>query len=840
MIPLTILNVVYSLVAFGIYTILPGASFVRVLYKQRDLGVFRFISLSIGWSMAINAFLAYGVHFAGGTLVDYGRIVILLGAVSLIYILTGLWRNFSWKSVTKNRRFLSAVIVCIVGVVWFGIILQNGPRVDYTWDQWYHIAHVDQAIEDNCIFPSNAFWSDVELGDAYGLWHIVLGAAARVLRIDVLILWRVGNAYLAFVSFILMYVVATMILDKFSTSLLAAIVFLGSGVGAQGITRTFVYPWGISYVCMWLSLGLFFRYWKTGDRLSLLSATISGLIPIFVHPQEYIMLCFALFALTGAVGILPSILNKTGVVGSRRIWVFFLILLILGLPLMVFNYADRLVLVLQGRSRTTAANPALPLYQHPLASWLAAAFPYYWKVGMLYFAVMNFNIISLLSLRLLPDSLDAKARKFLTTLTWAPMVAAVVPGFSWLAQKVLLETYSWRLLNLIPTPMIWALLIRKWLSYAKHSARKTLGTGKKWIVIGWGYFGMGVVLLAVVATSIIHVVLQDEMKPVEGITEDWAISPLQSREVFDRLDQLMVQAGVVLSDPTTSYAVPGLTKHRVVLNEPSHGTREDIIVRYTEMRELLSSPFQPAKEAITTLQRYQVNFILVHKIWIDKSFFNGTPFYSEYTLKLLRENPACFQPVYCDQDFEAFQYIQCDPVDMKHKGQVSVEEISIDSIEHVKKQKLTNNLRFLGFSLPDKEEVASGENVTVDLYWQAEDVIREPYAVWIELIREYPEYDLPYGKVFRIIRAEITGKELGVVSFAYMPIPPSGIEPGDVYSQSFTLQVPSNMDPGYCELNLHVLNRRQFKFDQEFLPAVLMEKRHTLPTIQLRRLEVNP
>lgn len=843
MIPLTILDVLRTLFAFVLYTILPGSGLVYVLYRKRSLPILEFMSLCVGWSLPVNALAAFGTHWVGGTLTDYGSFVVLLDVLSIGFILLHILRSDTPVFVVEKKTLRVVALTLLVGMLWFGVILQNGPRVDYAWDQWFHVAHIREAMESDRILPDHPFWADLALSEVYGLWHMILAAAGRTLGVDVLLLWRVGHAYLAAIGFIVMYVVGALIMADPWTSFLAAIVFLGSGVGALEITRTFIYPWGISYLCMWLSLGVFFRYWKEARPLDLLSATMIGLMPILMHPQEYILLCFATFALGSSVAFLPLVFPSVPQVRSKRIWTFFALLLILGAPLLLGQYSHRITGVLRGHSGMQGLNPALPMYQHPLSLWLAAAFPYFWKVGMLYYALVNFNIISLLTLHMLPGYLDTKSRRFLTTLTWAPIVAAVVPGFSWLTQQVLKETYAWRLLNLIPSPMIWALLIRKWLFFGGNSAKRAVDTSEKRRLIDWAYFAIALVFLGVVAVSVGRTIVRDELEFVEDPVEanlSSSLSPLQSRRVFDQLDQLMAEPGIVLSDPTTSYAVPGLTKHHVVLNEPSHGKRDDLLLRFSETRALLSSSSQSAGAALATLRKYNVDFILVHKRWVDRVFFAKMPFYSDYTLKFLNENSACFRRVYHDAYFEAFQYLQCDPSDIRHKGISSESTVSVEDMGYSTYHRFTQNLSLLGFSLSDGREVQAGENVDVEVYWQFENSIYEPYAVWLELACDYPGAHLPYGKVFRLVREKATGTVFDVETFAWMPMPPAPLGRGDMLSQSFTLQVPSNMSTGLCSLNMYVLTRRQALYDREALPFLLMEKAYTLPGQRLQMLEIQP
>lgn len=832
MIEITLGETIRFLLVSTVYCVLPGFIVIYYMYGVNRLCTARLLSLSIGWSVALNILIAYLVHFCGGTLGHYGVGMMIFIVICAAFALAKFRRLGSFALSWKPKAILPAVLVLVLSLLWFGVILQNGPRIDYLWDQWFHMAHVREAIESNQIIPGNPFWADVPLSDVYGLWHPILAIIARAVRLDVIVLWRLGNALMAGFSVTVMYSVAMMIANDHLASFVAAVVFLGSGVGAQQITRTFIYPWGISYLCMWLGLGLFFIYLKERDRRSLVSATVIGFAPIFIHPQEFIFFCFGLFVLGFSASLMRIPSNRLHI-DPKTIWLFLLVLVILGGGILIAKYPNRVSLSFVLDS--DKVDSGLSLYPHPLASWLAAAFPYYWKLGMLFYNLMAFGLASLLFVFFLPKDSDPEVLWFLRTLTVAPFLFAILPGLSWITHLVIRETYSWRLLNLIPTPIIWALVIVRLIPSKKPSSN-SVTTDRSRLFGGWniGRLVCFIMLMVVVGFAIGMVVIRDELNLVEE-----GVTPLQSPSLFEELDAFSPEPVVVLSDPRTSYAVPGLTKHHVVLNEPSHGSRDDIVTWFVDTRELLSSPYQLEAEALATLKRYNVDLILVNKTLLNEPFFLEVPLYSDFTLEFLRDNTACFPRLYSDVVFELFEVVGCAPRDIQGKGHPHENLASSENIEYFVQRRLSHNLSFLGFSLRGDDRVYPGHSKTVDLYWRAEKDLEEPYAIWLELLCKYPGDHLPYGRLLRVTNEYITDTTFETVVFTWLPIPASGVNSDEIWMHSLDVSVSENISEGPCSLSLYILDREQALYGRDVLPFLFMEREYTLPGISLMQMSVN-
>lgn len=833
LIPLTLGSMIRCLAAFTLYLVWPGLVMVVLLHgKKRSFHLLEELALALGWSAALNSVAAYGTHFAGGTLTHYAWIMVLFDILGTTVVAVGYFKKWLTGPMLEIKPHYIMGPVLLLSIVWFGVILQNGPRVDYYWDQWFHIAHVREVLENQCIVPSNPMWEDVLLSETYGAWHPLLALIARTADVDLMVLWRVGNALMAGLSVIVVYVVANWIVDEPRIALLSAVVFLGGGVGLQ-IMRTFLYPWGISSFCLWMGLGMFFRYLKTGDWLWALSAIGFGFSSIAIHPQEFIFFCFSVFVL--GVGLLIyRMFSDRWLVDLKRIALFFLVLILIGLPLVLIKYPTRAELDLGDSGPVDISETSSDLFPSPLAKVLAAAFPYFGKAGALFVNLKSFNAVTLILLWFLPKSLDPKIRWFLITMTCAPFIFAVVPGFSWLATLVLRETYAWRLLSLVPNPIVWSLVIFEWLAVWRNRARLSsedeqhLGLAWSWI-----YFGLAIGLIGVAGFAALVVARQENLAPTGQNA-----SPLESRAMFEYLDQASAQPAVVLSDPQTSYAIPALTKHHVVLNEPSHGSRDDIVTRFADARALLSSPSQSRKDAWATIQQYGVDFILINKTLLDEQFFTMTRFYSTYTLDFLRSNPACFELLYDDAKFELFSVSNlCAPAEIVAKGQLRQKEVSFEEMEYPIEKRFSENLSLLGFSLPGVETIVPGRVLNVDVYWQAEQRIAEPYYIILELLGDYPGCELPYGKLLRKIQTWRQEDVFAVRDVNWLPVPPSGFSQGEVFVQSFELEVPANfIQKTPTDLSVYVLSRTQALSEQRVLPIYFMELEYIYPGIQLKRL----
>ncbi len=829
MIPITFWEVIRGILLFVCFTLLPGV--IAVYFIHSHLRTVETLALSFGWSLLLNVVIAYAVHFVGSSLEAYIFVILVWDVVGSGVIL---WKSFGHGYRLKEEAFetwLYCGLVLGIGAIWFVVILQNGPRIDYDWDHWFHIAHAREVIESHQIIPPNPYWPDEDLFEAFGMWHTLLGAVGRSASLSMTVLWRIGNAYMAALGFIIIYSIAGSFFIKRFDRLLAALVFLASGVGAMQITRTFLYPWGSATLLLWISLALLFKYLKYPSRRSILSAVAIGLVPLFIHPQEYIFLCFSAFAL-GMSGLLLNLFRRCIPVSSSRIWRFFLALMLIGVPFLLLKYPGTVASLSNTSSDAGSDNMKMPLYEDRIAKFLAMAFPYYYKSGLLLHSLIPFTLLTLLFSILLVRRVDSKTGWFLLIMTWGPTLAALLPGLSWITHLVLKETYAWRLLNLVPTPIVWSAVISMGTIDLFRADRFVRADENGWRRGNWIYTVLSVTLLVGVALGVTVVVKYDELTPSNSTEK-----PLRFRAVYEKLDRLDSNTAVILSDPMTSYTIPALTRHRVVLNEMSHGTRDDLLVRFADARRLLSDPTQSPDRAIATLEHYGVDFIIVNKFWIDRVFFPQTLFYSDYTLGFLSNNDDCFRLTYTDEAFEVFEYRRCEPTALRRKGLQPRDAVSIESVEYRIEYEVTNDLGLLGISLGDDESILSGHELPVDLYWRADEDIYESFAVWVELLCDYPGRSLPYSKFLRRRYEAKKGEVFGVEDFGWLPLPASDVDRQALLLQRFSLRVPPDLSGESCDLNAYVMSRRQALFDQEMLPVLLLEKEQMLSPIPLKQIE---
>lgn len=823
LIPVTLVAVLRCVIAFAVYVLLPGVIILSIIYgKERRLQVMEWFSLALGCSVVFNGMIAYAMQFVGGTLTHYSWGVILFDILGILVVFLCYSKGFFFKYLPRVNSHWILGLILVITLLWFWVIFENGPRLDYH-DQWFHIAHIREVLETDSLVPPNPFWVDLPVSETFTLWHLILAGVARTGQVDTLVVWRVGNAFMAALSVMVIYFFTDLITRTPIVNFIATVVFLGSQVGSQQITRTFIYPWGISYLYMWLALGLLFCHLKEKGWQTIVLAGLFGLMPIFIHPQEFIFFCFAL-AVLGIGALLMRSLSARRLSYLKEIWLLLIVSVLIGLPLLIIQYPNRISLDLFESTSSGKQGESWGLYQHPLANVLAVVFPYGRKLESILYTLKTFNLVSLLLLWFLPKHLDSRIRWFIISLTCGSVLFTFFPGLSWLSQHVLRETYSWRLLNLIPTPLIWAVVIVEWLSIEKNSATsfrpEKAGILRHW---AWIYFALAIVLIGVVLFALIIVIQRDDLQPTQSY-----VSPLRFRAMYEALDQAAPKPAVVLSDYRMSYAVPGLTKHRVVLNMPSHGSRDDLSIRAAESRALLSSPSQSSEEALAVLEKYGIDFILINKDWVDKQ---NT--YSEYTLGFLRENVDCFESIYFDSNFEIFEFVGCDPEDFVSKNQKS--EDSLPVIEYPLERRLSDRLSLAGFSLPEGPQPSQG-GVQVDIYWYAEEPVTESYIVWMELLCEYPGRDLAYGRLFRELREKATGSVYQVDVFKVLFPPPSRLKSGEILSQSFDLSMPDNLVKKSCDLSVYIVSSDEMLHVLRALPFYIMEKQYVFPGAKIKSL----
>jgi hypothetical protein len=826
LIDVTWLEAVRVLFVLGITLVVPGALVVNLFPKRDSVPRSLYIPLAVGWSLTISILMTYFVRTINGSLTTLTLLITSFNLIGIGFLLVGHVRkglpetlpSFAWSKTTG--------ILVLLTVLWFIVVLMIGPRIDYAHDAWYHIAHIRQAADSNQVNPTNPYWPDVPLGRAYSTWHVILGSVVRASKADTLVVWHVGNAFLAALALPIIYTTAKTIFDDTDLSLLSAAAFMG----AEKLTGTYVYPYGITNVLLWAALGLFFSYYKRRHRYLLLSATVVGLLPIAIHPQEYIFLCFGVAAFL-IVTWSHAILNRFGEsIAVKPIFLYLGLLLIIGAPLLVANYSE----IVRANVASSANTPSS---RHHLAQLLSFLFPQGYKLSSFKVEFLPFKATALIiSPFLLSNPFGRDKNRFLLTLAWAPVLAYLVPGLSYATKLVLRETYAWRLIALIPAPMLIALILKQALPRRSRWPANASDTFK------WVMRIIALILIVLLGLSVILKISVSRQINEEGTERDLLLaSPLQAQAMFETLDHAAPQPSVVLSDPWTSYAVPGMTQHTVVLNMPAHGSREDMIVRYADMRKLLSSPIQSQEDAVDMLEAYNIEFIVVNKPQTNHLFYYfGLSFYSSYTLDFLRGNPACFENLYTDEIFEIYQFDHCDPDTLRFKGErpEPLEETTIDCVTDLN---VNGDLTLLGYSLPTGTTVAPGSEISTTLVWKAGKPLIEPYAVWLELLCDYPQQDRPYGKVFRMIRERVENADLETSTAFWLPIPPSGLNEGDLLSQPFTLSLHPDMTAigsDMCDLNTYVINREQALYNSDAIPGLLMERGYLHEGIKIARIEL--
>jgi hypothetical protein len=263
-------------------------------------------------------------------------------------------------------------------------------------------------------------------------------------------------------------------------------------------------------------------------------------------------------------------------------------------------------------------------------------------------------------------------------------------------------------------------------------------------------------------------------------------------------------------------------------------------VRFADARRLLSDPTQSPDDAISTLEQYDVDFIIVNKLWIDRVFFPKIPFYSDYTLRFLGANSACFRQIYTDMGFDVFAYLHCSPEHLKHKGGASQITISMDDIARRVDGDVSNQLKLLGYSLFGRDKSDSSNlELHVDLYWGAKKEILKPYAVWVELLCDYPGRDRALGGLLRKWYERQENQTLMVEDFGWLPIPPSGLENQDLLVQPFSLEIPFNMTGESCDLKTYILPHHSASSEFAMLPILFMEREQTLPNVHLTKIDLD-
>lgn len=821
MITITISELLRTTAALACFSILPGYLLTRLLFRKRRPTPFLTAPISIGLGITTSIVASYAAELAKFSLSNFAYLMLGLDLAGSVMVAIGRVRGMRRRIRRPSALRLRSLVAFLIVFLSYGIIFRVGPRVRYTADAWYHITYIREAVETDSIVPGNALDEGAATPENVKRWHTILAAVAVIADVRVERLWWIGNAFVGALALAVTYSLARTILGGPSISIVAMIVFIAT----DPLIQTYVYPWGIGYVLMWISLILVFRYLDTLEARSLVLGMLIGLSLNFVHGLEYIFVCFVILAicLARSVAYFCRQANSSEI---ARLWMVLGVLLLVGVPVFVLNYPGKIQSNLTHLKRVEDAV-GFGLYPHATAQVLAALSPPLRLSGVFIQELSFFGLMALPLSLLILSSRDREPLGLLKILAWAPFLAYVAPGLSWCTNLVLGD-FSYRLSRLAPTPLILAL--------GMHEGHLR-GLFKRDVAIDpWRAASATVILVALLPVLFHRVSTRPVFDPPRSVLD--LQTPLQHQAMYDALDALRAKPVVVLSDPGTSTAIPALTKHTGVTRYRWQGSDlEEFIL----MRELLSSPHQTAGTAVQTLDEYDIDLIVVNTLWRDESLYPGQPFYfySEFTLPFLEGNPDCFSLVYKDETYKVFEYRNCRPDQMELKGRENqesmIETVTDDTLTLVD-ETFGDRLRLVEYTRDS--ELVAGSEFEIRLLWEARREIKVPAVVWLELLCDYPGKTLPMGKALRLWKEIWGGGTYKVETEGWLEVPPGGLQVGDRRVQSLSLTVPRNLQGGTCDLQVQVADQDEVINARKLLPHLLMENEYLYVSLPLESLTI--
>ena len=282
---------------------LPGYALTMALFPGRQIRALEKVSLSVGLSISLcvicvftsNYFLRIPITSETVTV----EILSLSGVFIVIYLLRGT-RSGSGnkggvapggytKDPTTSRKYLlysSAVILVLV----FTFTLVYSAHRDYSYpfhkDEWQHIAHGVQILEDKAIVPIFPYYKErpphrnLEIG-----CHVFLAAFSLLTGTDPVLFYKFLPAIFACISSFILFAFVYRLTDSLPAGLFSMLFFasLKSNIFVLGLW--FFVPLTMCFPLVYLVFHFLTDGLREGSIPLMFSATVALLASALIHPS---------------------------------------------------------------------------------------------------------------------------------------------------------------------------------------------------------------------------------------------------------------------------------------------------------------------------------------------------------------------------------------------------------------------------------------------------------------------------------------------------------------------------------------------------------------------------
>jgi hypothetical protein len=785
---------------FAVFLVLPGMLAVELAFGRSLLDRFAKAPLSLGLGVTMISVWCLAAYFAGAG--ARTAMVVSLAATGLMAIAlvfrrfrrgpgrAALEREASDAALARGREGRTMRwVLCVLLAAVFTLVVARGAVFSWQTDSLDHVGTIREIGETDKIFPTNSFYAGEEgLGadPRKGLFHTAVAIVSIASGLEPYKVWIWLPGLLLPLLLLGFFVFCRELFDSNKTALVASVLFVLC-IEALGryVLRAAGYPAQVAWLLYLVALTMMFRHVRSSDWRDLAAAALLGGATGTVHIYYFFqfglaLIVFLLFAvlMRRYDRALIATIIKTGILSA-----------VVALPFLVVKYRlsyavnnpfdEQLRWVLFLSDSWYVVNPVEPWkLVGPMAVLALLITPFLWgrakrDARMLFvFATMVATPLIIYNPLLVPPLGD-----FLTT--------GLVRRIVFLAPYVAVLGYvTSRMLDDV-----------------------TGGAGLRQRIRAGLFLAVMVVLLVPYAVRLQQTFSADAMDRERK----------QSAFVwYDALEYLETrEAGVVLSDPWTSYSVPTFTRHYIVAVPIGHASPKDArnVHRVRDAMDVLN-PYVDIDATCELLDRYRVDYVVLNETYTRPIVAYGWALDpQEYAARRGKfdAHPGLFRFVYDEGGVVIYRYDREGAASGVEGPDLPFVSKYVPALEGAVDAVFEDQFTLIG-AVTDRETVKRGGVVRVRCYWQKTGEERTPayYRVFTRFDTNYDKnalYQPSWSKLYRYGLQKLRGVRYRF-RFDHNPVgslyPPYRWTPGEVIVDEYPVRVPLDVAPGTYDVKIRM------------------------------------
>jgi hypothetical protein len=768
---------------------------VALLTDRENLDIFEALAWSVAFGIVISALvglLIEALNLSVRFTLPFTASLVILFVVFDVTKRRQFARRFVEKPVWLDLGFTLFLVVVFV------LLLSHGADLSFRGDSWAHVAVVDEVVESGQPLPSDPYRPDLPLAHNYGFWHYTMAVIALYSDVDVVTVIHLLNLFIGLFVLLAVYAfVRRLFEDKVVAVFATGLTLLWYGFMGTSTFEGAFYPAVVNYGLMFLSIGLYYDDLSNGGHWrSVILSAILAVISFMLHPVEWFIIWLGIGSIT-VVG--------WAIVRRRFVWSRFLVwgglTLIVSLPVFFSRYWWIFRRLPTSQYHTYVgmdAGLSGAFIVEQLLSTLVGFFPSSHQLAF-YLALL------IILYGLWRSDVDRLPVASLAALVMGPFLAILL--FKLLLPFTSLTHFVGRTRLLIPVPVVLAYALH-WIGTKRHSWSRL----KVWL-------SFSIVVLSILPLGFRFgekfVIPEDTDSPFSR----QRFSPLVYEEEYRLLNQLCSDRGVILSDPLTSYAVPGLTHQHVVENFWSHANKYkgDVERRTREIYRLFNDPYQSSAEVFATLDRWAVDCVVYAPASYKRyPLAQSVPFYGPDSAVLLEENSHVFERLNEKDDFAIYAYHspRSTNITLVGKDEPEISFSTLPDPTQLVNYRILPSITLVGYDI-SSSMVVPGDQISITLTWQVERSMEYEMATFVSALccAEEQSKPVPIRKLWRKLREVSSGKVYKFNYFSWLPFFGDHGQDwlaGNRFLTYVTLSVPENAVPGTYPVSLVAMPRYEF------------------------------